>query len=175
MTPPSPFAPRTHVMPGFLGTPAGITTISAPLSAASAPLSPSAPAVSGTKPCVLAGVGMCERSAATWRRAQRADAGESVSARARVGPARTHSDGVDDIVQAQLGDERVELEEEGEGLADTACDGGAGATERGTKVGWTSGTRRRKDGARAAMPERSRGRPRDKRSGSRQRRTERGR
>lgn len=40
---------------------------------------------------------------------------------------RTHADGVDDIVQAQLGDERVELEEKGEGLADTACRGARNA------------------------------------------------
>lgn len=35
-----PYPPnRTHVMPGLRGTPAGMTTMSAPLRAASAPLS----------------------------------------------------------------------------------------------------------------------------------------
>lgn len=36
----------------------------------------------------------------------------------------THTFGVDDIVEGELGDQRVELEEEGQGLADTTCESG---------------------------------------------------
>lgn len=39
----------------------------------------------------------------------------------RTGDRSTHTNGVDDIVERELGDGGVELEEEREGLADTAC------------------------------------------------------
>eukprot|EP00966_Prymnesium_polylepis_P310791 7180737-Prymnesium_polylepis.1 len=57
----------SRVMPGLRGTPAGMTTTSQPVRAASRPVLPLGGQVptDGRLPVTLAGVGQCERSAAT--------------------------------------------------------------------------------------------------------------
>lgn len=43
---------------------------------------------------------------------------------------QTHTGGVDDVVQAQFSDDGVKLEQQGQGLSDSTCDGTARRTER---------------------------------------------
>ena len=61
---------------------------------------------------------MCERSAATYGRRRQTEFSGYDGVR---DAARTYTDGVDDIVQGQLGDQGVELEKQGQRLSDTTC------------------------------------------------------
>jgi len=70
----------------------------------------SAPLSGGRKPWTWAGVAMWDRSVATC-----------ASARGPLACGLAHSDSVDDIVERELGDQGVELEEEGKRLTDSTC------------------------------------------------------